>query len=101
MTKRFISVRLTEEEFQQVYRRCDQSTSQSLTEYAKKVLTGKPVTFRVRNQSQDELLETLVGIKSRLDELAEHAEEKTQTALLQEIIATRSLIRQIAEKWCQ
>jgi hypothetical protein len=69
--KRFVSVRLTEEEFKEVYRQCENSTCRSLTEYVKKVLTKKPVAVKVRNQSQDELLQTMIGLKNRLDQLAD------------------------------
>lgn len=95
--KRFVSVRLTEEEFQEVYRQCENSTSRSLTEYVKKVLTKKPVTVKVRNQSQDELLQTMIGLKNRLDQLA--AREDFSPSSRQEITEIKLLTRQIGEKW--
>jgi len=98
--KRFVSVRLTEEEFKEVYHQCANSTCRSLTEYVKKVLTKKPVTVKVRNQSQDELLQAMVGIKNRLDQLAEEAEE-SNPAVLRELGEIKLLTRQIAEKWLQ
>jgi hypothetical protein len=99
--KRFVSVRLTEEEFKEVYRQCENSTCRSLTEYVKKVLTKKPVTVKTRNQSQDELLQTMVGIKNRLDQLAGQAEESNAAAILREIAEIKVLTRQIGEKWLQ
>ncbi len=54
--KRFLSVRLTSEELEEVKQHSQTSTCRSLTEYVKKVLTKKPVTVKVRNQSQDDLL---------------------------------------------
>jgi hypothetical protein len=99
--KRFVSVRLTEEEFKEVYRQCENSTCRSLTEYVKKVLTKKPVTVKVRNQSQDELLQTIIGLKNRLDQLAGEAEERGSAELLLEIAEIKSLTRQIGEKWLQ
>jgi hypothetical protein len=99
--KRFVSVRLTEEEFKEVYRQCENSTCRSLTEYVKKVLTKKPVTVKVRNQSQDELLQTMIGIKNRLDQLAGEAEERGSAELLREIAEIKLLTRQISEKWLQ
>jgi hypothetical protein len=97
--KRFVSVRLTEEEFKEVYRQCENSTSRSLTEYVKKVLTKKPVTVKVRNQTQDELLQTMIGLKNRLDQLAARAEEANAAATLREITEIKLLTRQIGEKW--
>jgi hypothetical protein len=99
--KRFVSVRLTEEEFKEVYRQCENSTCRSLTEYVKKVLTKKPVTVKVRNQSQDELLQTMIGLKNRLDQLAGEAEERGSPGLLREIAEIELLTRQISEKWLQ
>ena len=98
--KRFVSVRLTEEEFKEVYRQCENSTCRSLTEYVKKVLTKKPVTVKVRNQSQDELLLTMIGLKKRLDQLAAQAEGSGVSVLL-EIREIKSLTAKIAEKWLQ
>jgi hypothetical protein len=97
--KRFLSVRLTSEELEEVYEQSKNSTCRSLTEYVKKVLTKKPVTVKVRNQSQDELLLTMVGIKNRLDQLAEQAQEMNADDLLREIAEIKSLTRQTFEKW--
>ena len=99
--KRFVSVRLTEEEFEEVYRQCKNSTCRSLTEYVKKLLTKKPVTVKVRNQSQDELLLAMIGIKNRLDELAGRAEQLGSAQLHREIAEIKLLTRQINEKWLQ
>jgi hypothetical protein len=99
--KRFLSIRLTPDEFEEVYRQCEKSTCRSLTEYAKKVLTKKPVTIKVRNQSQDELLLAMIGIKNRLDELAGQAAEINATDLAREIGEIKSLTRQTFEKWSQ
>jgi hypothetical protein len=99
--KRFVSVRLAEEEFKEVYRQYENSTCRSLTEYVKKVLTKKPVTVKVRNQSQDELLLAMIGIKNRLDQLALQAEESNAAAVLREIAEIKLLTHQISEKWLQ
>jgi len=61
--KRFLSIRLTESELKEIYRQCERSTCGSLTEYSKKVLTKKPVIVKVRNESQDDLLQAMIGIK--------------------------------------
>jgi hypothetical protein len=97
--KRFLSVRLTSEELEEVYQLSKTSTCRSLTEYVKKVLTKKPVTVKVRNQSQDDLLGAMIGIKNRLDQLAEHAQDKNSEAILREIAEVRMLIRESFDKW--
>jgi hypothetical protein len=96
--KRFLSVRLTSEELEEVYQLSQTSSCRSLTEYVKKVLTKKPVTVKVRNQSQDDLLAAMIGIKNRLDQLAEQAQEKNSEAVLREITEVRRLIRESFDK---
>jgi hypothetical protein len=99
--KRFLSVGLSSEELEEVYQHSKSSACRSLTEYVKKVLTKKPVTVKVRNQSQDDLLAAMIGIKGRLDQLAEQAQDKSEGDLLREIAEIRVLARQTFEKWNQ
>lgn len=96
--KRFLSVRLTSEELEEVYQLSKSSACRSLTEYVKKVLTKKPVTVKVRNQSQEDVLAALVGVKNRLDEVTEHSNGETDPALLREIGEIKVMMRQIHEK---
>jgi hypothetical protein len=97
--KRFLSIRLTEGELKEIYRQCERSTCRSLTEYSKKVLTKKPVIVKIRNESRDDLLQVMIGIRNRLDQLTKQAREKGDILLLKEIGEIRSLIRQIFTKW--
>jgi len=94
--KRFLSIRLSADELQEVYNHQHQSTCRSLTEYVKKVLIGKPVTMKVRDESKEDTLDQLVAIKNRLDTLAEHNEPLNGT-LLGEIAEIKLSIRKIAE----
>ena len=96
--KRFLSVRLTSEELEEVYQHSKNSSCRSLTEYVKKVLTKKPVTVKVRNQSQDELLNTMAGIKNRLDQLVESAEDKHDGSALRELAEVKALYKQCVDK---
>jgi hypothetical protein len=97
--KRFLSVRLTSEELEEVYQYSNNSTCRSLTEYVKKVLTKKPVTVKVRNQSQDDLLAAMIGIKNRLDQLTDQAQDKNESEKLRELAEIRLMTRQIFEQW--
>lgn len=97
--KRFISVRLTEDEFKAVYHRVERSTCNSLTEYVKKLITGKPVTVKVRNESQDQLLQEIISIRNKLSHLAETAERADNHTLHGEITEIKSSVLQIAKKW--
>jgi hypothetical protein len=97
-TTRFLSIRLSADEYKEVYQHLQQSTCRSLTEYVKKVLTSKPVTVKVRDQSREEILQQLILIKSRLEALVEKAAPSDAEQLLREVTEIKSSIRQIAEK---
>lgn len=97
-SKRFLSIRLSPDEFDEIYRRLQISTCRSLTEYAKKLLTQKPVTVRLRDQTREEILQQLGLIKSRLDMLIDKAEPTTADGLLGELAEVKSIIRQIAQQ---
>jgi len=97
--KRFLSIRLSEDELKEIYHQCERSACRSLTEYAKKVLTREPVIVKVRNESLDELLQAMIGIKNKVQQLAEHAEEKSCLQLQQDLGLILSLTRQVYEKW--
>lgn len=99
--KRFLSIRLSAEELQEVYHHQQQSTCRSLTEYVKKVLTGKPVIVKVRDESRDDTLQQLIAIKSRLDTLMEKTNAESDGALLGEIAEIKLSIRKIAESCAQ
>ena len=99
--KRFLSIRLSADELQEVYNHQHQSTCRSLTEYVKKVLTAKPVTVKVRDESKEDTLQQLAAIKNRLDALAERAEPAVNGTLLGEIADIKSSIRRIAESCSQ
>ena len=96
--KRFLSVRLTSEELEEVYQHSKSSSCRSLTEYVKKVLTNKPVTVKVKNQSQEEVLAALIGVRNRLDEVTGQTRVDNNPALLQEIGEIKVMMRQIHEK---
>ena len=98
---RFVSIRLSPDEFKDVYRYLQESTCRSLTEYAKKLLTNKPIVVKVRDQSREDVLQQLTLIKTRLDNLLDKAEPGEQEVLQGEIAEIKSAIRQIAEKCSQ
>jgi len=93
--KRFISIRLTEPEFQKVQRFIDSSGCQSLTEYVKKVLTNKPVVMKVRDQTKDDVLECLINIKNKLSLIVDMAAETGGPQLLMEIQEARVNLQKI------
>jgi len=102
-SKRFLSIRLLPAEFKEIHQRYKSSGCRSLTEYAKKVLMNKPVTNPItmgaRNESFEEMLHCLIGIKNRLDSLEGHLDERTDTQLRQDMADIKSYTREFYEKW--
>ncbi|HLI93195.1 MAG TPA: hypothetical protein VKU83_06285 [Puia sp.] len=98
--KRFLSVRLTSEELEEVYQHSKNSSCRTLTEYVRKVLTKKPVVIKVRNESQDGLLSAMAGIKDRLDQLADRAQGRNEAEMLREIAEIRTLAKETYERYC-
>jgi len=64
-----IYVYLPREEHEQVLSDLGKTTCRSLSEYARKRITGKPITVYYRDQSYDEFIELGIQLKKRLDGL--------------------------------
>jgi hypothetical protein len=62
-----IRLRLTPREYDLITARWRQTTSNDLSEYLRKVMFGKPVTVRHRNQSLDDLMATLILLRGELN----------------------------------
>lgn len=99
--KRFISIRLTEEEFTTVTNRLNRTTCRSLTEYVRRRLLGKSITVKVRNESQDELLQEIINVKNLLTELSETAEKTQGDMSLMKLYQIKALLTQISKKCLQ
>lgn len=93
--KRFLSIRLSQEEFDKVQVHLERSACRSLTEYVKKVLTRQPVIIKLRDQSREEVLHRLGVIKSQLDGISGVVVDPAVLGLLKEI---KTSIREIGEK---
>ena len=63
---KWLTVRMTGEEYQAVEELCRQSACGSLSEYARKTLMGKPVILRYRNQSLDDFMTGMVSLQKEL-----------------------------------
>jgi len=99
--KRFLSIRLSPAEYKEIHRRCQSSRCRSLTEYVKNVLMSKPITTRPRNDSVDEMLNCLIGIKSKLDTLEETLDARADEQLRLDMANIKSCTREFYEKWSQ
>ena len=63
---KWINVRLTPNEFEQLENFWKATTSRNMSDYARKVLLSKPVVIKYRNQSADQYLEEMILLKNEL-----------------------------------
>lgn len=63
----WISFRVKPEEYQKIHRLFSKSTHRKLSEYARNVLLQKPVIIKVRNESADQFLHEMIGLKKELN----------------------------------
>jgi predicted transglutaminase-like cysteine proteinase len=118
-----IDVRVSADEYSRIEKLFKQTTCRKLSEYSRKVLLGKPLIGKVRDQSLDDFMTELIGLRKELNAVGNNfnqAVKKLHTLHLsgqfeQWIIATeldrRSLqksieaieksISKIADKWLQ
>ena len=63
---KWLHVRLTPDEFQQLLRKVQRTTCRKTSEYARKVLLSEPVVINHRNQSFDETMVELTRLRREL-----------------------------------
>ena len=63
----WISFRVNPEEYQKIHGLFSKTTHRKLSEYARNVLLQKPVTIKVRNESADQYLDEMIGLKKELN----------------------------------
>jgi hypothetical protein len=77
-----IEIRLTPEEFAEVNAQFLRTTSRSISEYLRKILSGKPVTVFHRNLSLDDCMQELMLLRQNLQWISQNfalAIQKLQT----------------------
>lgn len=97
-TKRFLSIRLSQDEFDKIQQHLRQSTCRSLTEYAKKVLTRHPVIVRTRDQTREDILHRLGIIRSILDTIPAKMPPNVDARHLDLLRQINVYFREIAQK---
>jgi hypothetical protein len=97
--KRFLSIRLTPEELQQVKKLCKSTTCRSLTEYTIKVLTRKPVIVRIRNESADQLLLVFIEYKCQLEALLDQLPDTDRKELLSHVEEVKTCLIKTYAIW--
>lgn len=96
--KRFLSIRLTQDQFDNIRDHLQRSACRSLTEYAIKVLTQQPVIIKVRDQTREDILHQLGVIKSLLEHLRDDPSANSKGHVLSIVPEIRLYLHEIAEK---
>jgi len=63
---KWITIRMSEEEHQAAEALCRQTTCQSLSEYARKTVLGKPIIMKYHDESMDEFIDLVIELKDEL-----------------------------------
>ena len=67
--KKWLTIRLTEEEYTQLEKLAAQTLSPTLSDYGRRVLLQKPVSIRYRNQSLDDFLADMLQLRKDLNSI--------------------------------
>jgi hypothetical protein len=120
---RIVGLRFTAIEFKKVHTAFSQTTFRKLSGYLRNVILDKPVTVYTRNQSYDEFVAVMIGLKVELNAIGnninqavkklhvmQHDEEikawalihqNNQQILFKKIVEIEFNISQIAAQWSQ
>lgn len=120
---RIIGLRLTSKEYEQIEKKCKNSTSGKISEYVRCVLFGKPVTVFQRNQSLDDFMTEMMQLRTELngignnfnqavkklhtlDQISEFkhwiiSHELEKKILLNKVDEIKNRINKIADEWLQ
>jgi hypothetical protein len=98
-----LGVRLTSWEHDQIITRWHQSTCRGLGGYVRKILFGKRVTVRYRNQSLDDLMAELILLRSELNFIVHNCDQRNPLweIISQHITEIKATINRIDDQWLQ
>jgi len=63
---KWITIRMSGEEHHAAEALCRQTTCQSLSEYARKTVLGKPIIMKYHDESMDEFIDLMIELKDEL-----------------------------------
>jgi MobC-like protein len=64
---RFVGVRFTEDEYDKIEKRANNTTCIALSEYIRRILLNKPVTGYTRNRSLDDFMAEMILLRNELN----------------------------------
>jgi len=69
---KWLTIRLSEDEENKLNKFYDQTTSNSLSEYARNLLLNEPITVVYRNQTADDFLAEMILLKNELNAIGKN-----------------------------
>jgi len=64
---KWLTIRMTQEEYQQLEQLAKKTTSRNVSDYSRRVLLQKPVNIKYRNQSLDDFLADMLVLRKELN----------------------------------
>jgi ribosomal protein L29 len=64
---RFVGIRFTTKEYEQIEKKWKATTCRKLSEYIRKIIFAKPIVATYRNKSLDDLMTELIQLKKELN----------------------------------
>jgi len=120
---KWLHLRLSENEHQQIGKQFSKSTCRKLSDYARKILLGKPLVSTYRNQSLDDFMTEVIRLRGDLNAAGNNfnqavkklhtldhttevqqwiiAAEMDKRMLQRSITAIENCIAKIADQWLQ
>ena len=100
---RNIVFRVTLQERDEIITRWRQSTCRYLSEYMRKIIFGKVITIRHRNQSLDDLMAELIFLRGELNFIIQNynRHDPSWETVNQKITEIKTAINRIDDKWLQ
>ena len=121
--KKWLHIRLNETEYSTIHGNWKKTTSNELSDYARRILLKKPVTINYRNQSGDEVLAEMIRLKNELSAIGNNfnqavhqlhtldtvpqvkiwlvVNENLKNSFLKKTEEIRQRMNQIYEQWLQ
>jgi hypothetical protein len=98
-----LTIYLNPKECEDLHTRMLVTTCRSKSEYARKMLFGKPVRVLSRNESIDEMIEELVRLRKEMAKLTNHIliPEGERLRLLRVVTEIKETINQLADHVCK
>ena len=120
---KWLHIRLTEEEYDNIHNKFEASTCRKLSEYARRVLLDKRIIVNMRNQSLDDFMAEMIRLRNELNSIGNNINEAvrklhtlqkidelktwlilletTRKILLEKTDNIKQKISQISDKWLQ